>query len=454
MIQDDANGRAFQVDSQEEGATFRQNFTFDDLDHRKTLGDLLGLRFTYESRADGSYTKITNLRGNSATLEHTALGELQQKKRADGMEVQYRHDTQRQMIYQGDPGAGFNYGYDLSLRMTNSTLRSGAALGYGGFDPRSMPTALTLPGGTETRKHDLQRRLTQRKVNYQSRTLEENYTYDALDRTRVQTYTAEGGPVNTATFDYDPAGPLVAAHFQENGADFQVAYGYYADGLRRSVTYPSGVVVTEIRDTAGRLTGLSDTNGNIIRADSWQGNSQPKLVQLGPAMQIVYQYDVRGRLTASRVIRTGDGAVLAHMRYQYDAANNIQIREFLHRGGKADVFGFDAGERVSQAQIGVLLTNAAGFGPVLYERHYGYHAAGLDYLTTAVLSVPCRGRPRLPPTGRRTIPSSCPASWTGSPAGRRIPKATWIWPVFGCATPGAARHCPSPPRSSTTGWAV
>lgn len=386
VMQRDANGRVFQTDSQEDGATYSRTFTFDDLDHQKTLSDPLGTVFTYDPRADGTFTKITNQRGNAATMDHSALGELLSKKRADGMEMEYRFNKERQMVYQGDPNAGFSYGYDNTMRLTNDTLRSGSARTYGGFDPRSMPTAITLPGGNETRKYDLQRRMIQRTLEYQGKTLLEDYTYDAMDRIRSVKYTQNGGSENTDSFDYDPAGPLVAAHFAEDGNQFDVSYGYYADGVEKSITYPSGVKVDEIRDATGRLTGLSDANGNIISASSWQGNSQPKVLQLGSTMQIVNQYDARGRLTGSRTTRTADDAVLAHMRYQYDGANNLQIRQYVHRGGRADVFGFDAGERIAQAQIGVLVTNVAGTGPTLYARHYSYEPLGLDYLTTAMIT--------------------------------------------------------------------
>ena len=44
-------------------------------------------------------------------------------------------------------------------------------------------------------------------------------------------------------------------------------------------------------------------------------------------MQIVNTYDARGRLTGSRVTRLNTGAVLVHMRYKYDAANNVQVRQ-------------------------------------------------------------------------------------------------------------------------------
>ncbi len=394
VLHRDASGRVYQMDSMEEGATYSQFYELNDMDQRTSLRDLLGLKYEYQPRADGNFTRITNPRNNAAILEHTALGELQRKKRADGMEVQYRRDAQRQMVYEGDPDSGFKLDYDSSLRLKSKTLRNEAATAFADYDPRSMPMTITMPGGSETRKYDLQRRMTERKLTYQGRTLEEQYTYDALDRIRVVTYAMNGGSTHETRYDYDPAGPLVAAHFHEDGQDFTVAYGYYPDGGRRTITYPSGVVVTETRDVTGRLTGLSDTNGNIINAVSWQGNSQPKVVQLGSALEVVNQYDVRGRLTATRIERTADDSVTAHMRYQYDPANNIQARQFLHRGGKADVFGFDSGERVAQAKISVLLTNANGSGPELYARQYSYHAAGLDYLTTVALSG---SSPRAPP---------------------------------------------------------
>ena len=174
------------------------------------------------------------------------------------------------------------------MRLTNSTLRNGASFTYGNFDPRKMPQSITLPGGgTETLSYDLLKRLLQRKITYLSTTWEEDFTYDAEDRERVETYIQNGGNNNTTTYDYDAAGPLLAAHYHEDGADFGVTNTYYADASRNMVTYPSGVTVTETRDNATRLTGVSDANGNIISASAWSGTFLPQVVKLGSNIQIV-----------------------------------------------------------------------------------------------------------------------------------------------------------------------
>jgi len=378
----DANGRIETIQSTEQGAAYSQFFGYNSMDQQTSIGDLLGTKLAYEPRADGLYQKVINARGNAITMDHSSLGEKLKQRRADGMEMAMRHNAERQVTYTGDAGAGFTFEYDSSLRLTKRSLRNGALLTYKDFDGRNLPASLTFPGGSSTQTYDLLGRLTQRSLAYQSTTWEEGMTYDALNRVRRHTYLQNGGGGGVATYDYDPAGPLTVVRWVEDGADFSIRYGYYPDGARSSVTYPSGVVISETRDNTGRLTGLSDANGSIVSATAWKGNSQPRVVQLGATMETVHEYDVRGRLTGSRTTRKSDGAVLAHLRYQYDAVNNIEARQMVHRSGRADSFSYDTGERLSRALMGARPLATAGFSAPQYSRSYNYDAAGRDFLTT------------------------------------------------------------------------
>lgn len=382
----DDNGRIDRIQSVEQGASYSQIFGYNNLDHQTSLGDLLGTKLTYEPRADGLYQKVINARGNAITIEHSSLGEKLKQRRQDGMEMSMRHNAERQVTYTGDPEAGFSYEYDGSLRMTKRSLRNGAFVTYKDFDGRNLPQTLTFPGGSSTQTYDLLGRLTQRNLNYQSTAWEESLRYDALNRVRRHAYRQNGGQENLVTYDYDPAGPLTAVRLNEDGAEFTIGYGYYPDGARSSVTYPSGVVVSEIRDNTGRLTGLSDANGNIVSATAWKGNSQPRVVRLGATMETVNEYDVRGRLTGSRTTRKSDGAVLAHLRYQYDGVNNIEVRQMVHRSGRADRFGYDTGERLSTASVGTRPLAPAGFSAPQYSRSYSYDTGGRDFLTAVTSS--------------------------------------------------------------------
>lgn len=379
----DAAGRVSSLERREDGATFNQEFDYDEYGNTKGLSDALGQVFASRHRPTGHLLATTNAVGHFTLLEQSALGEPISIKRQDGMTKIQRYNAHRNASYQGDPGAGFKMIYDSSFRLKTSTLRSGIQNVFDSFDGRSMPQAITTPGGSIELRFDLQKRETERIVTYQQTTYETRRRHDALGRQRVVTYKQDSGALNEQRFDYDPAGPLLSQRIQEDGLTFTVNYTHYDDRTRKTIQYPSGVTVTEDRDEGGRLLGIADANGSIYRAETWHGVAQPRDIRLGAAIRIQNQYDARGRITGSRATRVSSGAVLTHMRYEYDAANNLLARQFVHRGLRTDAFDYDTGERLQKARMAFIPTpaNAAALDP-LYQRTYAYDPSGLDYLTT------------------------------------------------------------------------
>ena len=397
----DGHGKVREVERIEDGAVYREFFGFDPLDNPESHGDSLGPVYQYTARADGRLRRIVNARDHATTLEHSALGEPLMLRRPDGMEVRHRWDVPRRPGYTGDPEAGTRNRYDRTLRLESVTHRDGAVTTFKDFDAQRQPQSATIPGGNVTLRYDQKRRLTERTVQFLNTTYFEGRTYDALNRVRIHRYQQDGSQQNTATYTYDAAGPLLWAQYQEDDRTFVVIYAYHPDLSRRTLTYPSGYVVDEQRDASGRLLGVSDTNGVIARVTAWQGNQQPRTIEMGGAIDVENRYDVRGRLLSMRAVRVPDGAVLAHMRYRYDAANNLEQRQYLHRGGRADRFEYDNGERLSAATIGFLPAGGTTETYARYSRGYAYHEGGLDYLTQVSTT----------PLGLAPPPFA--ASWTG-----------------------------------------
>jgi RHS repeat-associated protein len=152
---------------------------------------------------------------------------------------------------------------------------------------------------------------------------------------------------------------------------------------------------------------LSVDGISLLDVQSWHGNASPKTVFIGNGViTLANAYDARPRLLGSRYTRATDGAMLADLRYRYDAADNLTARQFVHRGGRADFFAYDDGERVDTAHIGArpFATGVAartegpyaptegGFGPGYYARDFNYDSSGLDYLTTVSLTKPASVR--------------------------------------------------------------
>jgi len=404
-ITTDGNGNTERIVRAEDGASYADITTYNELDHPKTVSDNFGLLAEFSPRADGQNTEVKNARNNVTRMEHSALGEVLRRRRADGMEFRFRHDEQRQGSYSGDPTAGFESNFDQLFRLTRRTQRNGAEITTDSFDPRNQPKTFTFPGGKKTMAYDLQSRVTSSSVEFGPTVYETSIDHDALNRARVVHYEQTGSNANRAVHEYDKAGPHLSSTFVEDGVDLTVRYAYRNDLTRNRVTYPSGFVVNEERDGAGRLTGISGTIESIATVTAWQGNQQPQITDFGGVLRRVNRYDARGRLTGSRYSRIQGGARQAELRYQYDAANNLEMRQFVHRAGKTDNFSYDNGERLSRAQVGgVLLEDGTDLVRLSYQRSYNYEATGLDYLLTA------------PTTGAGAIEAPFAASWSNHDA--------------------------------------
>ena len=137
----------------------------------------------------------------------------------------------------------------------------------------------------------------------------------------------------------------------EGGEGYDVGYDIRSDGVRTGITYPSGLAVTEGRDTGGRLIDLSG-GGPLWTALSWFGREQPGDATLGSAITERRLYDPRGRLEAVRYEKSGASAPLADVRYVYDANDNPIVRQQVHRGGRADFYAYDAADRITRADFG------------------------------------------------------------------------------------------------------
>jgi RHS repeat-associated protein len=383
----DANGRILQVERQEDGARYTEWFTYDELGHRESRRDDLGTVATYVARADGHLLEAVNARGHATIRRYSARGDLLSRVRADGMTFRYQYDELALPVLVGDSEGGVTKAYDGTLRLATETRRNGAEARFEDFDAFRHPREVSIPGGSISQIQDWKGRFLERTVEYAGTTHAESLVYDGLDRMREARYRQDGTGENRLQLTYDQAGPLLSAQWIEDGREFSAGFEYRDDRSRRAVRYPSGVVVTEDRDAGGRLRGIADPAGSIIRVTAWQGNEQPATIELGANVIVQNRYDARGRLTATRAVRADDEAVLMHLRFGHDAANNLVTRQFLHRGGLLDAFAYDAGERVEQAWVGARPTAELETATPYYLRTYEYDAAGLDYLT-AVSTTP------------------------------------------------------------------
>jgi RHS repeat-associated protein len=399
----DDNDNLKEIRSTEDGVTYTVTRTFNALDHLLSQSDDEGAQFVQTPRLDGMPTSVTDGRSKTTGQSHSELGHLLELNRPLGIQFRYQFDKNLRPSFVGDKERGHAMEYaDGTLRLTRTTLRSGDSMSFNDPDGRNLPKAVVIPGGNINRQYDRLGRVLAETVSYSGG----NYRmgdaeYDALNRMRSVRY-GINSLENTATFDYDPLGPLALARYEEAGKTFTVSYGLYADGTASSVTYPSGITLNLDRDNAGRLKSVGGGAGTILEITAYGGVDVPIAIQHGGVVREANSYDLRKRLKSRRYTRVSDGAVLADLRFQYDGGDNVLARQQVHRGGRTDVFEYDDASRLTTVGYGArpeiegaenLSFTSFPVGdtsllPGWYARMFSYDGGGLDLMTGSTLVNP------------------------------------------------------------------
>jgi RHS repeat-associated protein len=409
-IQPDDNNNVEHIISDEHGTTmFKQDFTFDGLDHVMTHSDGVGTRATFTPRFDGLATSVMDGMSHTTMFDYSNLGETISRTRPEQIAFTYQFDASRLPRKVLDTQmAGNQMDYDATFRRMKLTYRSGASLDYTKFDNRNQPIIGTMPGGNFTATYDLQGRLLSQQNTY---TAGDNYqinnrTFDSLGRTHSVNYGKSAQ--HSATFGYDKLGPMTSADYNEPGGVFHVGADIYEDGSRKRTTYPSNTNVEDERQDSSRLNKVTVDGDVVWETTSFEGAELPGQTNRG-VLRETNTYDARKRLLSRRFEKVSGGALVEDMRFTYDAANRLSARQFLGRGGRGDVFEYDNASRMTRAEIGARpsiastvrnstgLTGGSGLSAGFFARTYAYDSGGLDLLMSATPSNPSNLPPQAQP---------------------------------------------------------
>ena len=387
------------ISSEDEGeAVYTSHFTpFDQYDHSLARKDDLGTIWDFDVRLDGVITRITNARDFQTTYQLSKLGEVLSHEKPNGIDFHFDYDYNRQEKSIKDASdKGQEFGYDDQLRRKSKTLRNNSEITFSDFNALNQPETINFPGGGITLFYDGQGRILSTSSMFNGVNKDETYGYDGLGRIISATY-----PEGTSTFKYDKLGPLREATYNLDDEEYTVSNSIRSDGIRHSITYPSGIALTQERDTSGRLISLiREEDEPIIQGINYAAAGIVETMILGNSiLRVENIYDLRKRLLQRRYIRISDDAVLVEIRYVYDATDNPVAKQYVHRSARTDFFQFDSGDRLVRADLGVrpkiLLEGTRIFpnfvvpgeisgdwSPGLYAREYVYEANGLDYIET------------------------------------------------------------------------
>ena len=325
----------------------------------------------------GRPSQILGNNGQVVTLQYDGNGNLLSRTDAQGRETRWTYDGQDRAISVKTPDAGTTtYTYDRTGAVR--TVR----------DPRGLTTTYTLNGfgdaliqdspdtGKTTYTYDIGgRRMSQALANNSLVT----YAWDALDRLTarsagpaIETYAYDQGSygigrrtgMNDATgqtrYAYGADGQLLQQVSTIFGTNYTTIWGYDSAGRLNSLAYPSGLSLSYLYDSAGRLARIgSNIAGWATLADSflyqpatdrrfaWRfGNNLPRAITQDADGRVsrltsASLHDlVIGWSTVDTVWSVTDNAFgLQSATLRYDPNDRLQT---VTRSGDNQWFGFDA----------------------------------------------------------------------------------------------------------------
>ncbi len=276
------------------------------------------------------------------------------------------------------------YGYDIlgNLRVVTDTLGNTTVITY---DSLGRKTAMSDPDmGVWSYAYDSAGNLTSQ-IDAKGQAI--TFTYDSLNRLTRKTYPVGSGlaPI-TYTYDtgtngvgnrtrmddamgyttwvYDPRGRVTRETKSVTGVGvFTTGTTYDAADRVRTLTYPTGEVVTQTYDARGLFSTLAGGTPYVSQT-TYNVLGQVTAQTFGNSVTTNYGYN-----TASYRLQQIQVGALMDLRYLYDQVGNVTAMTDMTNSNQDASFRYDALDRLTSAG-----TNAAGNGQ--YNETYAYDPIG------------------------------------------------------------------------------
>lgn len=280
-------------------------YTYSSLNQQLSHIDALNAKTTFEYDAVGNLIKATDANGNPTTWTYDALNRNTHITFADGLSRQY--------------------GYDAVGNMTSSIDRAGNKFTYT-YNPLGHLLSKTYPDKTQ-----------------------DTFTYDAIG----QMLSAINKDA-TVTFVYDAAGRLTSETL--NGK--RTGYSYDIAGGKRTLTYPSGMKITENLNARDLITSILQDGKEVVTM-AYDESGRKSSMSYANGITTNYSYNENGWLS-----QIASNENIINLAFTYDAIGNITKSANLIDDAFTETYGYDAISQLTSFKRGTTVDNTYQFDPL------------------------------------------------------------------------------------------
>ncbi len=279
---------------------------------------------------------------------------------ANGYTTKYQFDElNRQIEFEDGSGNRSEFGYDMNSNLVFTTDARGYTTSYS-YNEMNLMIIESHPDGTDRRfTYDGESNVLSRTDNSHNSTL---YFYDDNNRIIRREYPDQ----NNHHFEYDNSGRLLSAtnseasvNFQYDSLDRVVAEGLNGNATRyiynnslgkRTILYPSGLVVREELNEIGLLSKVFQNN-RIMISYTYDGERRLIRKHFGNGMITETSYDESGRLI--RMVTNPDSVI--NYCFSYDNVGNLLAKECRHHSQYSQQFRYDSSYQLISFEQGQMI---------------------------------------------------------------------------------------------------
>ncbi len=302
--------------------------------------------------------QITRGGSNLTDLVHDAVGNLVQETDGNFHVTTHQYDALNRLFQTVNALSGTtSYGHDPNDRPQQVSAPGAIATQYQYDDLGNLLKEISPDRGTTAYTYDAAGNL---KTLLTARNHLIAYHYDALNRL---TFTDTPSTANDITYVYDSCpngvGRLCSVTNNFGSVTYgygargyptshqSVAYGYTVAGRLRTLTYPSGAVVTYDRDSAGRIYQVRLTRSGVTQILAANIGYAP----FGPVTALSYGNGLTFAQTLDTAyqVRTQTVPGVMALDYaQYDGVGNLMQRHDT-LAGQSEAYAYDVLDRLDTA---------------------------------------------------------------------------------------------------------
>ncbi|MGV3774763.1 MAG: Ig-like domain-containing protein, partial [Verrucomicrobiales bacterium] len=358
----DLKGNLLGLTTTEADQSFSEKYAYNELDQPVSITDNAGAVATFSPELDGRVITSTDRENNTTFNQYTLLSELAAVQYPNGVTRSNYFSPGRTITRIADnDGNATEWKIDQHNRVVTNTLANGEKTIFSEFNPWGHPARIVMPRGIVIQSHfDFEGKLTNRVVTGPHGTRRESFEFDGLRRASKIV-----DPSGEVTLAYDMAGYIKAVTNKfaflsqpSPAAGFTSVLLQEADlaNYRKKLTYPGGGVALEYnRDPEGRLISMIPEGLEpVISTNVYVGDSREGTQIFGQGkIRAEYAYDNLRRIIGKRYVRVADGSTLVDIRYLFDKNGAPLVKQYAHRGGRAEFYNHDGNYRLIRADIDV-----------------------------------------------------------------------------------------------------